>query len=67
MITLAVEILTFGNYYGTGGMVSTETWVFFFNAFIPPLAWIINPWILKKNKLREEELIKASKGQSVMT
>lgn len=28
LITLAVEIVTFGNYYGVGGMIATESMVF---------------------------------------
>lgn len=27
LITLAVEIITFGNYYGVGGMITTESMV----------------------------------------
>lgn len=46
LITLAVEILTFENYYGTGGMIGTESMVFILNAVVPPLAWLINPWYI---------------------
>lgn len=44
LITLAVEIVTFGNYYGVGGMITTESMVFVFNAIVPPLAWVYDPW-----------------------
>lgn len=44
MITLAVEIITFDNFYGTGGMISTESMVFVFNAVLPPFAWMHNKW-----------------------
>jgi len=49
LITFAVEIITFGNYYGVGGMIYTEYIVFIFNAIIPPLAWIVDPWSIIKN------------------
>jgi len=49
LMTLAVEILTFDNYYGNGGMIGTESMVFILNAFVPPLAWLINPWYIFKN------------------
>jgi len=45
-MTLAVEILTFDDYYGTGGMIGTESMVFISNAIIPPLVWLINPWYI---------------------
>ena len=44
LITFAVEIITFGNYYGMGGMIYAEYIVFILNAFVPPFAWIIDPW-----------------------
>ena len=46
LMTLAVEILTFDDYYGTGGMIGTESMVFILNALIPPLVWLINPWFI---------------------
>lgn len=52
LITLAVEIITFGNYYGVGGMITTESMVFVFNALVPPLAWLVDPWHLSKKKKR---------------
>ena len=51
-MTLVVEIIQFGNYYGVGGMISTESMVFVFNAFIPPLAWLVDPWSIYKNWVR---------------
>lgn len=65
LITLAVEIVTFGNYYGVGGMISCESMVFFFNALVPPLAWAVDPWHLKKVKKRKIEIAKGDK--SVLT
>jgi hypothetical protein len=44
LITYFVEILGDKNYYGPGGFIYTESWVFIFNAFIPPLVWLIDPW-----------------------
>ena len=52
VITLAVEVLTFDNFYGTGGMIQTESYVFIFNAIVPPLVWAINPWYMLKIRLR---------------
>ncbi len=46
-------------------MVFTEGWVFIFNAFVPPLSWIIDPWSIIKNRQRNKELEK--KSVSVLT
>jgi formate/nitrite transporter FocA (FNT family) len=54
LITLAVEVLTFENYYGTGGMIGTESMVFILNAIVPPLAWLINPWYMSRKREREQ-------------
>lgn len=62
LITLAVEIITFGNYYGVGGMIATESMVFVFNAIVPPLAWAVDPWHLNKNRKRRNELAKGDKS-----
>lgn len=58
LITYFVEILGDKNYYGPGGFIYTESWVFIFNAFIPPLVWLIDPWSIQKNiqKKRAKEL-----------
>ena len=65
LITLAVEIVTFGNYYGVGGMISTESMVFVFNAIVPPLAWLVDPWDISKRNKRAKEIAKGDK--SVLT
>jgi len=58
LITFLVEIITFKNYYGAGGMIYTEYIVFIFNAFIPPLAWFVDPWSIIKRYKRNKELKK---------
>lgn len=44
MITYIVEIVGFNNYYGPGGFIYTETWIFIINAFLPPFVWFTDPW-----------------------
>ena len=46
MITYIVEIIGFKNYYGPGGFIYTETWIFIINALLPPLVWTIDPWTI---------------------
>ena len=55
LMTLAVEILTFDDSYGTGGMIGTESMVFILNALIPPLVWLINPWYIQRKRERDTE------------
>ena len=44
-ITLIVEIVILKNIYAfAGGMIYNEFLVFIFNAVVPSLAWIIDPW-----------------------
>ncbi|EGR31304.1 hypothetical protein IMG5_113410 [Ichthyophthirius multifiliis] len=63
LITFSVEIILFHNYYGIGGgMIYSEFWVFVLNAFVPPLAWIIDPWSIIKNFKRNQELKKDNKS-----
>ena len=62
LITFLVEIIIFGNYYGIGGgMIYSEFLVFILNAFVPPLAWFVDPWSIIKNRKRRREV---SKGDS---
>ena len=50
LITFFVEVIFFKNYYGIGGgMIFGEYLVFIWNAIIPALAWIIDPWSIVKN------------------
>ena len=61
LITFAVEILAFGNYYGSGGMIFTEFYVFIMNALIPQLAWLIDPWGIIQYYKRRKALNKGDK------
>ena len=45
-------------------MISTESMVFVFNAVVPPLAWMYNPWYRKQKHQRDEE---KAKKHSVLT
>ena len=67
MITLAVEVLTFQNYYGNGVMISPESFVVILNAIVPPLAWGINPWHFMKTRKRNKEYKLLQEGKSVIT
>ena len=44
VITYLVEIMGYKNYSGAGGFIYTESWVFLWNAVLPPLVWLINPY-----------------------
>jgi len=48
LITYFVEILGEKNYYGPGGFIYTETLVFVWNCFIPPIVWMVDPWSILK-------------------
>lgn len=61
LITFAVEILAFGNYYGEGGMIFTEFYVFIMNALIPQLAWLIDPWGIIQYFKRRKALAQGDK------
>lgn len=57
LITVLVEVILFKNFYGIGGgMDYNEELVFIFNAIIPSLAWVIDPWSITKNIKRNKEL-----------
>lgn len=44
-MTLAVEAITFHNFYSHSyGVIEEESIMFFINAFLIPLIWFINPW-----------------------
>jgi len=64
IITFAVEILTFKNYYGVAGMMFTEYIIFILNGIVPPFAFIADPWSKVKNYKRNKEL---KKNKSVLT
>ncbi|KAL4476129.1 hypothetical protein ABPG74_009862 [Tetrahymena malaccensis] len=66
LITVLIEIILFKNFYGIGGgMILNEQLVFIFNAIIPSLAWVIDPWSIIKNIQRNKEL--KNKEKSVLT
>jgi hypothetical protein len=47
LMTLAVEAISFGNYYAHDyGVIEEETVFFFMNSFLVPLIWLINPFHL---------------------
>ena len=54
MITYFIEILGESNYFGPGGFIFTESFVFLWNALIPPLVWLIDPWEKMKNAERDK-------------
>lgn len=41
-------MITFGNYYGYGGMIATEHTIFILNALLPPFVWLFDPWSVLK-------------------
>jgi hypothetical protein len=45
VMTLLVEDITFHNIYKEEyGVVEEESIMFFFNSFLVPIIWLINPW-----------------------
>jgi len=56
LITFFVEVLFLRNIYGfSGGMIYNESLVFIFNAVVPSLAWIIDPWKIIQDCKRSRE------------
>jgi len=56
LITFFVEVLFLRNVYGfSGGMIYNEFLVFIFNAVVPSLAWIIDPWKIIQDCKRSRE------------
>lgn len=53
VMTLAVEDITFHNFYAHEfGVIEEESVMFFINAFFVPLIWLVNPWQIKQLVLR---------------
>ncbi|KAL4485796.1 hypothetical protein ABPG72_012336 [Tetrahymena utriculariae] len=67
IITYVVEILYYKNYYGPGGFIYTESWVFLWNAILPPLVWIINPYQIYKESKRKKQLQLAKQKMCFLT
>ena len=57
LITLIVELISFNNYYGVGGMIYLEFIIFILNSFVPALSWIIDPSTIAKNLKRKKEMV----------
>lgn len=52
-MTLAVEDITFRNFYAHEfGVIEEESVMFFINAFFVPLIWLVNPWQIKQLLMR---------------
>lgn len=55
LITFVVEVIWLKNVYAfAGGMIYNEFLVFIFNAVIPSLAWIIDPWKIIQDYKRKK-------------
>ena len=67
MMSYFIDILGEKNYYGPGGFIFTESFVFLWNALIPPLVWLTDPWTHQKNHKRAEEIKKAQRKQCYLT
>lgn len=59
MSRYVVEILGEKNYFGPGGFLFTESFVFLWNAVIPPMVWLWDPWSMIKNHERNQALKQA--------
>jgi len=56
LMTLAVEALTYNNFYSHPyGVIEEETIMFFVTAFIIPLIWWIHPYNCVKNLRRKKK------------
>jgi len=67
MISYLCDILISHNYVGPGGFIDSESWMFVWNAIIPPFVWFSDPWTIKKNYDRKKEHEKALKGECYLT
>lgn len=55
LIAYFVEILGEDNYYGPGGFIYTESFVFIWNMSVPPIVWALDPWTMQKDRNRAIE------------
>ena len=53
MFRYFVEIMKNKNYYGPGGFIITETYVFIWNTIVPIFVWALDPWTIEKDHLRK--------------
>jgi hypothetical protein len=53
LVAYCVEILSFENYYGPGGLIFGESMMFVCNSILPPLAWYWDPWSTEKDVVRQ--------------
>ena len=67
LLAYFVEILGEKNFYGPGGFIYTETWVFIWNCLVPPTVWLIDPWTIIKDRERKTAIKKAAKGKCYLT
>ena len=58
MFRYFVEIMKNKNYYGPGGFIITETYVFIWNTIVPIFVWALDPWTIEKDIIRKYELKK---------
>lgn len=62
LMTLAVQAITFKNFYSHQyGVIEQETIMFFVTAFFIPMVWMIHPYNLAKKfqlKLHENTLVR---------
>ncbi|KRX04111.1 hypothetical protein PPERSA_08326 [Pseudocohnilembus persalinus] len=67
LLTYFVEILGERNFYGPGGFIYTETWVFIWNTLVPPTVWLIDPWTHQKDGWRKKALKDSKEGKCFLT
>lgn len=71
IMTLLVEDIKFHNIYTHDyGVIQEESIMFFFNGFLAPLIWLINPWhiyhILRKRYYEGDKLLTQEQANKVM-
>jgi hypothetical protein len=52
VLSYIIDILILQNIIGEGGFIQNESQVFILNALFPPFVWLIDPWSIQKDFVR---------------
>lgn len=52
LISYIIDIIILHNIIGYGGFIYNESNIFIQNALLPPLIWLIDPWMILKKLQR---------------
>lgn len=51
-LSYLIDILILQNIIGEGGFIQNESQVFILNALFPPFVWLVDPWSIHKDFVR---------------